>query len=42
MNRGQWFLLVLGAWALIWAVLEKLAYERRRKRDKYIDLNEGR
>lgn len=42
MSNGEWFLLALSAWAVIWAVLEKLAYERRRKRDKYADLNEGR
>lgn len=40
MSRGEWFLLALSAWAVIWAALERLAYERQRKRDKYHDLNQ--
>lgn len=38
---GQlWFLRALILWAVVWAVLEYLRVQRRRKRDKYHFLNE--
>lgn len=36
-----WFLRAIIVWAVGWAVLERLRYERRRrKRDKYWSVNE--
>lgn len=41
MNPGR-VTLALMAWIVIWAVLEALHDQWKRKRDKYADLNEGR
>lgn len=37
-----WFLGGLLVWVIGWALLEHWVAQRRLKRDKYADLNEGR
>lgn len=42
MTSADWFLVAIMAWLVTWAALEYAVAQRRRKRDKYADLNEDR